>query len=36
MQREFIYSKPFDNNWRELGLSEDDLRELEFQIMLNP
>ena len=36
MEREFIYFKTFDKNWNELGLSENNLAELEKTIMANP
>ena len=36
MKREFIYFKIFDKNWREMGLTDDDLIELENIIMENP
>jgi len=36
MEREFIYFKVFEKNWRELGLTDDDLQELENTIIANP
>ena len=36
MKREFIYFKIFDKSWREMGLTDDDLIELENMIMENP
>jgi hypothetical protein len=36
MIREFVYFKLFDKNWRELGLTEDDLQALEDIILLHP
>ena len=36
MKREFIYFRVFEKNWRELGLTDDDLRELENAIIADP
>ena len=36
MKREFIYFKVFDKSWSEMGLTFDDLTELENVIMSNP
>lgn len=36
MKREFIYFKIFDKNWRNLGLTDKDLIELENTINNNP
>lgn len=36
MTREFIITKEFDRNWKELGLSDDDLRESEIYLCKNP
>ena len=36
MTREFIYTEIFDKRWREIGLTDDDLAELEKYIMDNP
>jgi len=36
MRREFIYFKVFDKSWEGMGLTDDDLIELENSIMKNP
>ena len=36
MTREFIISKEFDRIWKELGLNDDDLEELEIYLCKNP
>ena len=36
MTREFIMTPEFDKVWTQLGLNDDDLRELQEQILLNP
>lgn len=36
MTREFIITKEFDRTWKELGLDDDDLRELEIYLCKNP
>ena len=36
MKREFIFSAIFDKRWKELGLTDEDLQELEHFIMDNP
>jgi len=36
MKREFIFSAIFDKRWKELGLTDSDLQELEKFIMDNP
>jgi len=36
MAREFIYFMTFDRNWRDMGLTDDDLAKLENAIMENP
>ena len=35
MTREFIITREFDNNWKELGLNDDDLNELEIFLCKN-
>lgn len=36
MTRTFIQTKEFSNNWDHLGLDDDNLRKLEYDIMINP
>lgn len=36
MTREFIITKEFDRTWKELGLDDDDLNELEIFLCKNP
>lgn len=36
MNKEFIMTKSFDRSWKNLGLSDDDLRRLQEEIMQNP
>lgn len=36
MTREFIITKEFDRIWKELGLNDDDLNELEIFLCKNP
>ena len=36
MTREFIITKEFDHTWKELGLTDDDLSELEIYLCKNP
>jgi len=36
MTREFIITKEFDRIWKELGLNDDDLEELEIYLCKNP
>ena len=36
MTREFIITKEFDRSWKELGLNDDDLGELEIFLCKNP
>ena len=36
MTRTFIQTNQFAKNWEELGLTDDDLRRLEYAIMKNP
>ena len=36
MTREFIITKEFDRNWKDLGLNDDDLGELEIYLCKNP
>lgn len=36
MTREFIITKEFDRVWKELGLNDDDLNELEIFLCKNP
>ena len=36
MTREFIYFKIFDKSWNDIGLTDNDLTELELAIMENP
>ena len=32
MNREFIIARTFDKNWKEMGLSDDDLRKLQAEL----
>ena len=36
MKREFINAQTFDKKWKELGLTDDDLREFQSYLMENP
>jgi hypothetical protein len=36
MKRMFIYSKLFDNMWRKIGLTNEDQRNLELELLENP
>ena len=36
MTREFIMTPEFDKNWDDLGLNDDDLKELQEEILRNP
>jgi hypothetical protein len=36
MEREFIILPTFESKWKDLGLTDEDLRELENQILENP
>ncbi len=36
MTREFIISKEFDRTWKDLGLNDEDLSELEIYLCKNP
>ena len=36
MIREFIHSKKFDEQWSELGLTDDDLKDLQSILLENP
>ena len=36
MTRTFIQTDEFSRNWDEFGFTDDDLRRLEFDIMMNP
>lgn len=36
MRREFIHGKKFDNQWSELGLTDDDLKDLQRILLENP
>ena len=36
MNREFIIARTFDKNWKEMGLSDDDLKKLQDELLLNP
>jgi hypothetical protein len=36
MNREFVYFTEFDQRWKELGLDDEDLRELESYLSKNP
>lgn len=34
--REFIMTPEFDKNWEAMGLTDDDLKNLQEEILLNP
>lgn len=36
MTRTFIQTSEFEKRWKEMGLTDEDLRRLEFEIMKNP
>lgn len=36
MQREFIYTRPFQESWKKMGLEDDDLKELENILLKEP
>ena len=36
IQREFIHGKKFDSQWSELGLTDDDLKDLQSILLENP
>ena len=36
MQREFIHGKKFDEQWKALGLTDDNLKELQSILLKNP
>lgn len=36
MTREFIYTKPFRDSWKAMGLDDNDLKELELLLLENP
>lgn len=36
MTREFIMTPEFDKNWEAMGLTDDDLKNLQEEILLNP
>jgi len=36
LKREFIIAKTFDKNWKDLGLTDDNLREFQTFLMENP
>lgn len=36
MTREFIYTKPFRDSWKNMGLNDDDLKQLEKILLENP
>ena len=36
MTRTFVYTEPFRKCWDRMGLSEEDLRELENDLLINP
>ncbi len=36
MQREFIHSKKFDEQWQSLGLTDDNLKDLQRTLLENP
>lgn len=36
MNREFVIVSIFDSEWKKLGLTDDDLKELEYRILENP
>lgn len=36
MRREFIHGKKFDSQWSELGLNDDDLKDLQRILLENP
>ena len=36
MEREFIYTEPFNRSWKAMGLSDDDAKVLETILLANP
>lgn len=36
MTREFVITQEFDKNWKSMGLTDDDLKSLQEELMLNP
>lgn len=36
MTREFVFTAPFNNCWKALGLNDDNLKELELALLKNP
>ncbi|SFX43209.1 type II toxin-antitoxin system RelE/ParE family toxin [Ruminococcus sp. XPD3002] len=36
MTREFVITKEFDKNWKDIGLTDDDLKILQQELILNP
>lgn len=36
MTREFIITQEFDKNWKAMGLTDDDLKSLQEELILNP
>lgn len=36
MTREFIITQEFDKNWKSMGLTDDDLKALQEELILNP
>lgn len=36
MEREFIMMPEFDRQWKAMGLTDDDLKELQFELLLDP
>ena len=36
MTREFIFTQPFRNCWKAMGLNDDDLKQLEEVLLENP
>lgn len=36
MTREFIITQEFDKNWKTMGLTDDDLKSLQEELILNP
>ena len=36
MTREFVITREFDKNWKDMGLTDDDLKILQQELILNP
>jgi len=36
LTREFVITKEFDKNWKDIGLTDDDLKILQQELILNP